>query len=230
MVHFRKDLVELERLKRTSVDGKRMYETPTGLYYPSVTTVTSQLNKESIKRWRSKVGEETANKISTQASRRGTAVHKLCEDYVLGNLTELNGELSEEKVMPSNRHVFHSIRNILDEHVNNIRAVEGFLYSDFLRTAGQVDLIAEFDGQLAIIDFKTSKKLKKEEWIENYFIQESAYSFMFEERTDIKVPLLVTIIGVDNEQNAQVFIKGPKQRNEYLLKFLDLRQKWDQSS
>lgn len=227
---FKIDLVQLEKLSRKTVDGKRLYETPDGLQYPSVTTVTSQLGKEKIVEWRARVGEEAATKISTQASRRGTAVHKLCEDYVLGNLNDVSGDLSEEKIMPSNKQVFNSIKTVLDDHVDNIRAVEGFLYSNFLRTAGQVDLVAEFDGKLAIIDFKTSRKLKKEQWIENYFIQESAYAFMFEERTGLQVPLLVTIIGVDDEVNPQVFIKGPKERNAFLMKFLALREQYDASS
>lgn len=220
---FNLDLVPLERLKRTSVDGQRMYETPEGLYYPSVTTITSQLNKDKIVQWRARVGEAAANKISAQASSRGTSVHKLCEDYVLN-------KQMEEKVMPSNKDMFLAIKRHLDDNVNNIRAVEGFLYSNFLRTAGQVDLIAEYKGKLAIIDFKTSRKYKKEEWIENYFIQESAYSFMFEERTGIQVPLLVTIIAVDNEAEPQVFVKGPKERNAFLMKFIDLRRAYDATS
>lgn len=217
---FNLDLVQLDKLTRTSVDGKRLYQTPDGLSYPSVTTVTSNLNKHKIVEWRARVGEAQANKISTQASTRGTAVHKLCEDYVLN-------KPMESKVMPSNKDVFYSIKKHLDSNVNNIRAVEGFLYSNFLRTAGQVDLVAEYQGRLAIIDFKTSKKYKKEEWIENYFIQESAYSFMFEERTGIQVPLLVTIIGVDNEPEPQVFVKGPKERNAFLMKFIELRNEYD---
>jgi len=130
----------------------------------------------------------------------------------------------EDKVMPANKEMFLSIKKHLDEHVGIIRSVEGFLYSDFLRTAGQVDLIAEYDGVLSIIDFKTAKKKKREDWIQNYFVQESAYSFMFEERTKMQVPQLVTIIGVDGEREPQVFIKNTKERNKYLLEFLTLRE------
>ena len=161
--------------------------------------------------------ETVAKKITAQASSRGTSVHKLCEDYILG-------DLDLDNVMPNNKEMFLSIKQHLDEHVTVVRSVEGFLYSNFLRTAGQVDLIAEYDGKLSVIDFKTSKKKKREDWIENYFVQEAAYSFMFEERTNLQVPQLVTIIGVDGEKEPQVFIKNTKERNQYLLKFLSLRE------
>ena len=132
--------------------------------------------------------------------------------------------------MPSNAEMFKAMVDHLDEHVTVVRSVEGFLYSDFLRTAGQVDLIAEYNGVLSVIDFKTAKKKKREDWIQNYFVQESAYSFMFEERTGMQVPQLVTIIGVDGESEPQVFIKNTKERNQYLLQFLTLRENYDQSN
>lgn len=213
---FDLQLSELEKLPRKNVNGKRVYETPDGSYYPSVTTITSQMSAKAISEWRARVGEATANKITAQASSRGTAVHKLCEDYILG-------QLDDEKVMPSNKDMFNVIKKHLDEHVGVVRSVEGFLYSHFLRTAGQVDLVAEYDGRLSIIDFKTAKKKKRESYIQNYFVQEAAYSFMFEERTGFQVPQLVTIIGVDDEPEPQVFIKNVKERNQYLLQFLTLR-------
>ena len=91
-------------------------------------------------------------------------------------------------------------------------------------------MIAEYNGVLSVVDFKTSKKKKREDWIENYFVQEAAYSFMFEERTGIQIPQLVTVIGVDGEDEPQVFIKNTKERNQYLLKFLELRDLFDQAS
>jgi ATP-dependent exoDNAse (exonuclease V) beta subunit len=217
---FNLQLSELQKLPRKNVDGKRVYETPDGKHYPSVTTITSQLSKDAIVAWRKRVGNEAANKITTKATRRGTSVHKLCEDYCLN-------KLMEDKVMPSNKEMFFSIKKELDANVNNIRSVEGFLYSDFLQVAGQVDLIAEYKGKLSIIDFKTSKKRKPEAWCEGYFIQESAYAFMFEERTGIRVPQLVTIIGVDDEPEPQVFVKNCSERNKYLLKFQKLREAFD---
>ena len=220
---FNLQLSDRQKLPRRSVDGKRLYETPDGLHYPSVTTITSQMSKKGIAEWRARVGNAEANRISTQASNRGTSVHKLCEDYCL------NLEM-DPKAQPANVEMFKSIKSELDAHVNNIHSVEGFLYSNFLRVAGQVDLIAEYKGKLSIIDFKTSKKKKPEKWIQNYFIQESAYAFMYEERTNIKVPQLVTIIGVDDEPEPQVFVKNAKERNEYLLEFIKLRETFDLSS
>ena len=220
---FNLQLSDLQKLPRRNVNGKRLYETPDGSFYPSVTTITSQMNAKAISEWRARVGEKVATQVSAQASARGTSIHKLCEHYILGTMDDV-------QIMPSNREMFSSMANHLAETVDNVKTVEGFLYSDFLRTAGQVDMIAEYNGVLSVVDFKTSKKKKREDWIENYFVQEAAYSFMFEERTGIQIPQLVTVIGVDGEDEPQVFIKNTKERNQYLLKFLELRDLFDQAS
>ena len=220
---FNLQLSDLQKLPRRNVNGKRLYETPDGSFYPSVTTITGQMNAKAISEWRARVGEKVATQVTKQASARGTSIHKLCEHYILGTMDDV-------QIMPSNREMFSSMANHLAETVDNVKTVEGFLYSDFLRTAGQVDMIAEYNGVLSVVDFKTSKKKKREDWIENYFVQEAAYSFMFEERTGIQIPQLVTVIGVDGEDEPQVFIKNTKERNQYLLKFLELRDLFDQSS
>ena len=150
-----KDGIVLQELKTKNIDGKRHYVTPGG-NYPSVTSITSQLSAEGIKAWRARVGEKEAQKIITKASIRGTSVHKLCEDYV-----------NNIEVKESND-VFEQIKSELDKHLGTIYAVEAPLYSDKLKVAGRVDLIAEWKGKLSIIDFKTAKKTKKEEWIEAY--------------------------------------------------------------
>jgi genome maintenance exonuclease 1 len=188
----------LEKLTRAAVDGKRIYKTPSGKGYPSVTTVLGILGKEDLQKWRDRVGHVEANKISTQASRRGTAVHKLCEDYLD------NDPKYAMKHMPSNVHLFNTMKPILDERINNIWYQECFLYSNELQTAGQVDAIAEWDGELAVVDFKTSRKPKKEEWILNYYMQVSFYAFAFEEMTGIPVKKGVIFIGVDGNE-PQVF-------------------------
>ena len=192
------DAPVLEKLTRSNEDGKRIYRTPTGEGYPSVTTVLGILGKEDIAKWRKRVGEEEANRISTQAARRGTAVHKLCEDY-LDNDPDYS-----KKHMPANIQMFNTMKPILDERINNIWYQECFLYSNELQTAGQVDCIAEWDGELAVVDLKTSRKLKKEEWILNYFMQVSFYAKAFEEMTGTPVKKGVVFIGVDNE-DPQVF-------------------------
>ena len=216
-------LSDLQKLPRRNVNGSRVYETPDGSYYPSVTTITGQMNKKAINEWRARVGEKVANQITKQASARGTSIHKLCEHYILGTMDDV-------KIMPSNKEMFSSMANHLAKTIGKVYAVEGFLYSDFLRSAGQVDMIAEYNGVLSVVDFKTSKKKKNPDWIENYFVQEAAYSFMFEERTQLQVGQLVTVIGVDGEDEPQVFIKNTKERNQYLLKFLELRNLWDEAN
>jgi len=214
-------LSDLQKLPRRNVNGQRLYETPDGSFYPSVTTITGQMTKKAIQEWRARVGEKEANRVTKKASSRGTSIHKLCEHYILNNMDDV-------KVMPSNKEMFDAMSNHLRDHVDNIHGVESFLYSDFLRTAGQVDCIAEYDGVLSVIDFKTSKKRKPESWIQNYFVQAAAYSFMFEERTNIQIPQLVIMIGVDGDDEPQVFTKNTKERNQYLLQFLDLRKQFDQ--
>ena len=215
-------LSDLQKLPRRNVNGQRLYETPDGSFYPSVTTITGQMTKKAIQEWRARVGEKEANRVTKKASSRGTSIHKLCEHYILNNMDDV-------KVMPSNKEMFDAMSNHLRDHVDNIHGVESFLYSDFLRTAGQVDCIAEYDGVLSVIDFKTSKKRKPEAWIQNYFVQAAAYSFMFEERTNIQIPQLVIMIGVDGDDEPQVFTKNTKERNQYLLQFLDLRKQFDQT-
>ena len=201
-----------------TINGKRFYVTPEGKKFPSVTTITSQYNKKEILEWRKRVGEEKANQISTKAAGRGTKVHKLCEDYLNNNIDYAKGH------MPSNVVLFKTIKPILDEYVNNIHAIEVPLYSNHLRVAGRVDCIAEFEGRLAVIDFKTANNLKDEEKIQNYFMQCAAYAIMYEERTGIPVPRIAVIIAVENE-NPQVFVK---KRNDFTDGFIMYRNLYEE--
>lgn len=211
-------------LETETINGKRFYKTPEGLLYPSVTTITSQHGKDKIIEWRKRVGEEEANRISTKASNRGTKVHKICENY-LNNEEDYarTNPAHIHKTMPDTIAMFKSLQPLLDEHVNNIHALEIPLYSHHLRVAGRVDCIAEYDGKLSIIDFKTSGKLKDESWIKGYFMQCSAYAVMYEERTGIPVSQIVIMIAVDSEY-PQVFIK---KRNDYIKDFISYREAYD---
>ena len=211
-------------LETETINGKRFYKTPEGLLYPSVTTITSQHGKDKILEWRRRVGEEEANRISTKASNRGTKVHKICENY-LNNEEDYarTNPAHIHKTMPDTIAMFKSLQPLLDEHVNNIHALEIPLYSHHLRVAGRVDCIAEYDGKLSIIDFKTSNKLKDESWIKGYFMQCSAYAVMYEERTGIPVSQIVIMIAVDSE-HPQVFIK---KRNDYIKDFISYREAYD---
>jgi len=208
------DAPVLEQLTRSNVDGKRIYQTPSGEGYPSVTTVLGILGKEDLMAWRRRVGEEEANRISTQAARRGTAVHKLCEEYLNNNPDY------SKKHMPANIQMFNTMKPILDEKINNIWYQECFLYSNELQTAGQVDCICEWNGELAVVDFKTSRKLKKEEWILNYYMQVSFYAKAFEEMTGTQINKGIVFIGVDNE-DPQVFEFNP---NDYIEHFKAVRE------
>ena len=206
----------LPKLKRKNINGSRLYAVSEGVAYPSVTTITGQLNKDSIMKWRKRVGEDTANKISGQASSRGTRIHKLCEDY-------LNNELIETK-QPMDNLMFNSLKKPLDEYIGKVHALEAPLYSHHLRSAGTVDCIAEFGSKISVIDFKTSSKPKKEEWIQNYFVQCSAYSVMYEELTGIPINRLVVMIAVDGEKDAQIFVK---KRDDYINEFIRLRDMYE---
>lgn len=187
-------------LTAESTDTGRKYATPNGKKYPSVTTVLSILSEDSIRAWRARVGEEEANKISHVASTRGTAVHAIIEDYI-NNVEDYN-----KKYMPNIVANFNTVKEVLDTRIGKVYAQEAALWSEHLGIAGRVDCVAEFDGKLSIIDFKTSKKTKKKDWINNYFIQESCYAIMWEERTGMPITQLVTIIAVDNAP-PQVFIE-----------------------
>ena len=192
--------VELPDITTESIKGKRFYVTPEGNKYPSITTVLSDRNKEGIVKWRESVGNDVANQVMRQAASRGTAVHTLIENYLN------NEELSKQDVLPVA--LFVTMKSELD-NINNIRIQEGGLYSDKLGVAGRVDCIAEYKGKISVIDFKTSTKEKKEEWVENYFIQGSAYCEMYEERFLQPIEQVVILI-VTEDGAVQTFIKDKR--------------------
>lgn len=200
----------IEKLVRVDSPEGRRYETPSGRKYPSVTSVLGLLGKADIMAWRKRVGEEEANRISSRAARRGTAIHSLCEDYLLNK---------EVNPTPFDLEVFTSIKPHLDR-INNVHCLETQLYSNHLQVAGTVDCIAEFDGRLSIIDFKTSKRVKSRDDIHSYFMQTAAYAVMFEERTGIPVDQLVIIMSVDDSEPL-IFIE---KRDTWIQSFVDLRQ------
>lgn len=203
---------DVPKLKQINEDGTRFYLTPKGNKYPSVTTVLSAYNRKEIMEWRKRVGEEAANKISRAASTRGTAFHKVCENYLNNNAIELRTPIEVER--------FKQFKPFL-ERINKIHAQELRMYSEHLRMAGTVDCIAEFDGRLSVIDFKTSSKLKEKQNIENYFMQCTAYSIMFEELFKIPVSKTVILIAVD-EHDPQLFIEKRDNYVEKLIYYRDL--------
>jgi len=208
--------VEIDELKRINTDNGRRYITPSGVLYPSITTILSLKSKPGIDAWRKRVGTKEANKITRVATTRGTSIHKLCEN-ALRNEPEDASNLSI-----LDQEMYSNLRGLLNE-IDNIRALEATMYSDHLRLAGQVDCIAEYRGKLSVIDFKTSKK-KKEKWMcENMFIQCSAYAIMFEERTGIPVDQTVILMAQEDE-GPVVFVE---KRDNYVSKLMEARDKYE---
>jgi hypothetical protein len=184
--------IDLPQLERETIDGVRYYKVPAAeelLRLVSITSVTSHFNKEIFIKWRKKVGEEEAERVTKAATSRGTDMHSLTEHYLK------NEKLPEVK--PISDFLFKIAKPELNR-INNIYALEGSLYSKQLGIAGTVDCIAEYDGELAIIDFKTSKKPKPREWIEHYFVQCMAYGCMLYELTGISIKKLVIIMACEN--------------------------------
>ena len=179
-------------LEANTIDGVRYYTLPSGKKAPSITSITSFYNRQIFKNWREKVGEEQANKITKVATDRGTKFHDLVEKYLLNE--DIN---SLKNVLPTTKARWIAARDVLNK-IDNIHALEKPLYSEYFGIAGRVDCIAEYEGELAVIDFKTSKKIKPEKWLENYFVQETAYACMYYEMTGISVKKIVTLMVADN--------------------------------
>jgi len=210
--------IELPALSRKTIDGVRYYSVED---HPmvSITSVTSHYNKEIFSKWRAKVGEEEANRISKRSTTRGTKTHELIENFLL------NKEVLFEDPLP--KMLFTQAKNALN-NINNIYALEKSLYSKELGVAGTVDCIAEFTGEngepeLAIIDFKTAEKPKPKQWIENYFVQAAAYACMFYELTNIPVKKLVIIMTCEN---GEVVVYEEYNKKLYMEKLVKYIQKF----
>ena len=207
---------QLQDLQSTTFpDGKRYYTLPDGTRLPSVTTVIGSTKKAAIMAWRKRVGEEKANQISRKASGRGTNVHSICEEYL--NNKELG------VFMPDAYEMFLSIKPYLNK-INNIHYQEQALWSTQLGMAGRVDCIAEYEGVLSVIDFKTSSRPKDESDIQDYFWQTAAYSLMYEELVGVPIDNLVIIMAVENgiplifKQKTEDHIEGLAQAIDFYHK------------
>ena len=208
------DLEKLqETMTRVQEDGKRYYQTPEGQKYPSVTTVTGLLSKDHIKLWRKRVGEETANKITKQATTRGTRMHNIFEQYL-----RAEEPIFFDNIMESS--MFEAVQPVLDEIIPI--ALEAGMWSDSLQMAGQVDCVGVWGDELAIIDFKTSSKPKEEYMADGWFHQMTAYAIMVEELTGEVIDQIIAVVAVDGGF-CQVFGADPR---EYVDKLYGLRQQY----
>jgi len=196
--NFKQDIIEFENFVSITTDTGRMYKTPKGMIYPSVTTALSMMSKQAIIEWRKRIGEEEANKITRQATRRGTNLHNLLEKYLMNDYNYGKGQ------MPSDLDLFYKIKTVLDKNVTLIRGQEFPLYSDVMKIAGRCDLLCDYDGELSVVDFKSAAKEKKEEYILNYYYQATAYCLMIKELKNIDVKQFYIIIASE-QPAAQVF-------------------------
>jgi hypothetical protein len=203
---FTHNPVEIPAVKTKNVNRKRFYVTPEGGLYPSITTVLNVRKREGLAEWRKRVGEDVANYISRTAATRGTKVHQMCEDF-----------LNNNEVQKDNREflpycLFQQLKPVIETNINNIYAQECGLWSDKYKVAGRVDCIAEYNGVPSIVDFKTSRSSRNDEYNESYYIQAAAYAEMFEERTGIEINQIVILVVTEDGQ-VQEFVK---QKHDYL--------------
>jgi|TARA_R100000005_G_scaffold95896_1_gene79384 genome maintenance exonuclease 1 len=216
--------VDFDSMSRETIDGVRYYHIPGTdklVRLPSITSVISHRNREKFKEWRKRVGEEEANNITRKATHRGTDAHTLIEEY-------LNNVDPKEmtKVLPLSEYLFKQAKPTLDK-IDNILCQEQALFSYQLGIAGSVDCIAEFDGELSIIDFKTSKKPKPREWIEDYFVQCAAYACMLYEMKGTTVKKFVIIMTCENG-DVEVYEEYDKSKyirllTEYIREFVQFK-------
>ena len=214
--------VELQPITATNNNGVRLYATPEGNKYPSITTVLSVRSKTGLMEWRKRVGNDVANHIAKTAAARGTKVHHMCEDYLNNMRYNFPDKFKEHRKNFLPYCLFSQLKEKVLCNINNIYAQEAGLYSDKYRVAGRVDCIAEYNGVPSIIDFKTSTKERKDEWNESYYIQGSAYAEMFGERTGMEISQVVILV-VTEDGTVQEFIK---EKYDYLDALVQTVTEW----
>jgi len=187
------------KLREKKINNRRHYISPNGIALPSVTTVLSTMGEDGIKAWKARVGETEADRISSRAVANGTELHAIIEKF-------LDNKATEGYTNPVSQKLFLQVKDILTNKVNNIRAQEVQLYSEGIGIAGRVDCVAEWDGKLSIIDFKSARQKKRKSWITKYFLQATAYSEMFRELTGQKIEQLVILISAE-DGTIDVFIE-----------------------
>jgi hypothetical protein len=210
-------------LKETAEDGDRTYTTSDGkTQYPSVTTVLKAHNEKGIARWKKKVGKEESERIARKASHRGASVHSALEALLK------NEDVSKLGLFPEARPLFIRMKKVLEFRMTEVHALEAPLLSHSLRLGGTTDCVGVYDNLLSIVDYKTSLRPKKLEWVSGYFMQGVAYAKMWEETIGSKIEQIVVLIGVDNHPYCQVFRLRPVQFEPYMNELISYRDKYDQ--
>jgi len=210
--------IDYPSLSREMIDGVRYYDTPDGKKLVSITSVISHYNREVFRSWRAKVGNEEANRVTKQATSRGTDMHTLAECYLKN--------MNLPPVQPLSEYLFKQAKSELDR-IGNIHAIEQSLFSHELGVAGSVDCIAEYDGELAVIDFKTAKKPKPRKWIDSHFVQCAAYACMLYEMTGIMVKKFVIIMSCENGE-VEIYEEYDKRKyinllSKYIREFVEFK-------
>ena len=213
--------LNIPEIKAKTTDGVRLYETPEGKFYPSITTVLKNRDKQGLHEWRERVGEDVANYVARKSATRGTQVHHYCEKY-LDNGYENKDWNEYKKGRFLSYCLFSQLKPYLDKTIGLVYCQESALWSDKYKIAGRVDCIAEWDGVLSVIDFKTSTKEREDSWNENYYIQESsAYAEMYQERTLQEIEQIVILV-VTEDGTVQEFVKKKHQYLHLLDKELNM--------
>tara|TARA_R100001509_G_scaffold160638_1_gene128690 strand:- start:68 stop:751 length:684 start_codon:yes stop_codon:yes gene_type:complete len=209
-IHKEIDKKKLPKTQGRRINGHRFYDID-GKNYPSVTSVLSLRKTEGLTKWRESIGEKVANFEMRRCANRGKSLHTLVEQY-------LNNETpSIRDVLPLG--LFKLMKPYLDQ-INNIRLVEEIMYSPNLTIAGQVDCVAEYNGKLSVIDFKTANKERIEEWVDNYFLQCTAYSMMYAETYNESIEQIVVLMAAE-DGSMKAFVKEPKDYEDELQKAIE---------
>ena len=211
-------------IKETADDGQRVYTTPDGKRYPSVTTVIADHNREAIEKWKDRVGHAKANKIASNASSRGDVVHEALEAFLQNYPT---AEFTK-KMLPHAKAVYLNMKTDIEQHITEVHGIEQPLFSHKLRLAGTTDFVGKYDNLMSIVDFKTALRLKKLKYLDGYFMQLTAYAFMFQEMTGIRIEQGVILIGVDNETFAQTFKLPRVDFDPHFKNLVSWRDKYEQ--
>ena len=215
---------DIPEIRRVTVDGKRHYETPTGVY-TSITTLLHGLpSSPGLAEWKERVGEDVANYVMNAGGRRGTKLHRAVESYLSNNLTQ---NLKQEYGVVA-AGLFELMQPEL-QYIDNIRALEKSIYSTALEVAGTTDCVAEFDGMLSIIDFKSSTWMKDEESVRGYLIQATFYAIAWEELTGEKIEQIVIIMATEDGK-VGVFKSKPSKHLEELKEAIQQYNSGDNES